>query len=205
MRSDAARRRADPGLRLQPGQGGGVRSGERKARSHEPAAPTDVLIVGSGIGGATLAAGLAESGAAVTILERGEQLPDVARRPRHPRHLPEAGLPAERDLARRRRRALQSGQLLLCRRQFQILRRGVDPLPARGFRGARTCRRCLAGLADLLRRTRALVRQGRGAVQVRGRHGEDPTEPPAPPRIPSAGSRRARHRRGARRGSGRSG
>ena len=39
---------------------------------------TDVLIVGSGIGGATLAAGLANSGAAVTILERGEQLPDCA-------------------------------------------------------------------------------------------------------------------------------
>ncbi len=40
-----------------------------------PAAP-DVLIVGSGIGGATLAAGLAGSGARVTILERGAQLPD---------------------------------------------------------------------------------------------------------------------------------
>ena len=37
---------------------------------------TDVLIVGSGIGGATLAAGLARSGAAVTLLERGEQLAD---------------------------------------------------------------------------------------------------------------------------------
>jgi choline dehydrogenase-like flavoprotein len=36
----------------------------------------DILIVGSGIGGATLAAGLAASGAAVTILERGEQLAD---------------------------------------------------------------------------------------------------------------------------------
>jgi choline dehydrogenase-like flavoprotein len=40
-----------------------------------PAAP-DFLIVGSGIGGATLAAGLAGSGARVTILERGAQLPD---------------------------------------------------------------------------------------------------------------------------------
>jgi choline dehydrogenase-like flavoprotein len=39
-------------------------------------ATTDILIVGSGIGGATLAAGLAESGAEVTILERGEQLAD---------------------------------------------------------------------------------------------------------------------------------
>ena len=37
---------------------------------------TDVVIVGSGIGGATLAAGLAGSGARITILERGEQLPD---------------------------------------------------------------------------------------------------------------------------------
>src|SRR3954447_13960786 len=45
---------------------------------------TDILIVGSGIGGATLAAGLADSGAKVTILERGEQLADgpAARDPR---------------------------------------------------------------------------------------------------------------------------
>ena len=40
-----------------------------------PAAP-DVLIIGSGIGGATLAAGLAGSGARITILERGRQLAD---------------------------------------------------------------------------------------------------------------------------------
>jgi choline dehydrogenase-like flavoprotein len=39
---------------------------------------TDVVIIGSGIGGATLAAGLAKSGAAVTILERGAQVPDTA-------------------------------------------------------------------------------------------------------------------------------
>jgi choline dehydrogenase-like flavoprotein len=39
----------------------------------------DVLIVGSGIGGSTLAAGLAGSGARVTILERGEQLADEPR------------------------------------------------------------------------------------------------------------------------------
>lgn len=36
----------------------------------------DVLIVGSGIGGATLAAGLAPTGVRITILERGEQLPE---------------------------------------------------------------------------------------------------------------------------------
>jgi choline dehydrogenase-like flavoprotein len=36
----------------------------------------DVVIVGSGMGGATLAAGLAPTGARIVILERGEVLPD---------------------------------------------------------------------------------------------------------------------------------
>jgi len=42
-----------------------------------PDAP-DIVIVGSGMGGATLAAGLAPTGAAITILERGYQIPDDA-------------------------------------------------------------------------------------------------------------------------------
>ncbi|MBV1700214.1 MAG: GMC family oxidoreductase [Hyphomicrobiales bacterium] len=37
----------------------------------------DIIIVGSGMGGATLAAGLAASGARIVILERGQQLPDT--------------------------------------------------------------------------------------------------------------------------------
>ncbi|MFO1149999.1 MAG: GMC family oxidoreductase [Alsobacter sp.] len=41
-----------------------------------PLSSPDVLIIGSGMGGATLAAGLAGSGAKVLIVERGEQLPD---------------------------------------------------------------------------------------------------------------------------------
>ena len=35
----------------------------------------DIVIIGSGIGGATIAAGLAGSGASILILERGERLP----------------------------------------------------------------------------------------------------------------------------------
>ena len=38
---------------------------------------TDVLIIGSGMGGATLAAGLAPTGARITILERGERIEDT--------------------------------------------------------------------------------------------------------------------------------
>ncbi len=36
----------------------------------------DIVIIGSGMGGATVAAGLAGSGAKVTILEKGERLLD---------------------------------------------------------------------------------------------------------------------------------
>ncbi len=36
----------------------------------------DIVIIGSGMGGATLAAGLAGSGARIVILEKGEQMPD---------------------------------------------------------------------------------------------------------------------------------
>lgn len=37
----------------------------------------DIVIIGSGIGGSTVAAGLAGSGARIVILERGERLPDT--------------------------------------------------------------------------------------------------------------------------------
>jgi choline dehydrogenase-like flavoprotein len=41
-------------------------------------ASPDIVIIGSGMGGATLAAGLAPSGARIVILERGVQIPDDA-------------------------------------------------------------------------------------------------------------------------------
>lgn len=40
-------------------------------------ATPDIVIIGSGMGGATIAAGLARSGARITILERGDHLPDI--------------------------------------------------------------------------------------------------------------------------------
>ncbi|EFO31969.1 putative dehydrogenase-like protein [Roseibium sp. TrichSKD4] len=38
----------------------------------------DIVIIGSGMGGASVAAGLAPTGARITILERGHQIPDTA-------------------------------------------------------------------------------------------------------------------------------
>ena len=40
----------------------------------------DIVIIGSGIGGATIASGLAGSGARVAILERGDHLRTIPRR-----------------------------------------------------------------------------------------------------------------------------
>ena len=37
----------------------------------------DIVIIGSGMGGATIAAGLAGSGARILILERGERIADT--------------------------------------------------------------------------------------------------------------------------------
>jgi choline dehydrogenase-like flavoprotein len=45
-------------------------------RNMASAETVDVVIIGSGMGGATLAAGLAPSGARIAILERGHPLPD---------------------------------------------------------------------------------------------------------------------------------
>jgi choline dehydrogenase-like flavoprotein len=42
----------------------------------QPRTTADIVIIGSGVGGATMAAGLAESGADILILEAGDHLPD---------------------------------------------------------------------------------------------------------------------------------
>ncbi|BCG78443.1 hypothetical protein MesoLj113b_19850 [Mesorhizobium sp. 113-3-3] len=80
----------------------------------------DIVIIGSGIGGATIASGLAGSGASILMLERGEPLPAT---------------PHARDTRRW---------------QFQILRRGADPLPQGRFLRDGALWRRLAGLAVFL-------------------------------------------------------
>ena len=71
------RRTAGPGLPLrdQHGEGGGLRPQDRAADRVMSDGP-DIVIIGSGIGGATAAAALAPSGRRIVILERGERLAD---------------------------------------------------------------------------------------------------------------------------------
>ncbi len=125
----------------------------------------DVIIIGTGAGGGTLAHRLAPTGKRILLLERGGYLP------REPENwdceggLRQGALPhAARRGSTGTASAFTPHAAVLRRRQHEGLRR--DPLPparARLRRGA-ALRRRLAGLADLLRRLRALLRRGRAAL-----------------------------------------
>ncbi len=97
------------------------------------ASSPDVIIVGSGMGGATLAAGLAPTGARILILERGEQLQDTPET-RDARAIFQRGSYRPNETwTDGSGSAVQSRQLLLCRRQLQVLWRRADPLPRQDF------------------------------------------------------------------------
>ena len=140
----------------------------------------DVIIVGTGAGGGTLAHTLAPSGETDPAARAG-RLPaardgelgsgvGVHRRPLH----------LERYLVRRRRQAVPAAGALLRRRRDEALRRrAVPPAPA-GLRGAEARRRRVARLAGLVRRLRALLHEGRvalsGARRARRRSHRRPVE-----------------------------
>ena len=124
----------------------------------------DVIIIGSGAGGGTLARHLAPSGKSILILERGGWLPrelenwDAEEVFIKNRYVPKG------DLVRQQRQAVSAGRALLGRRRDQAVRRRAVPPAQRGLRRAAPLRRRLAGLADQLRRARAVLHQGRADV-----------------------------------------
>ena len=99
--------------------------------------------------------------------------------PRRAGHLRPRALPAQGTLVRLGRQRLQPGQLLQPWRQFEILRRGADPLPAR---------RISTGVAHAdgdapawpirYEEIAPWYDKAEALYQVRGALGEDPTEPP---------------------------
>ena len=124
----------------------------------------DVIIIGTGAGGGTLAHRLAPTGLRILILERGDYLPrepenwDCSEVFAKDRYL------TDEKWIDKDGQPFQPAPALLRRRQHEVLRR--DPLPparARLRRGP-PLRRHLAGVADLLRRPRALLRPGRAAL-----------------------------------------
>ena len=135
----------------------------------------DVVIIGTGAGGGTLARHLAPSGKRILLLERGDWLPRepenwLAQRRvrRQPLHL--AG-----HLVRRQGQGVPAAGALLRRRRDEALRRRALPAAQGGLRRAPPPRRHLARLADLLRRAGAVLHAGRAAVPGarRARRGSD--------------------------------
>ena len=119
----------------------------------------DVIIIGSGAGGGTLAWRLAPSGKRILLLERGGYLPRE-----RDNWETEAVFLKGKYLTTERWLDVDGNELharaeLLRRRQHQVLRRGAVPAAARGLRRDHPPRRHLAGVADLLRRLRAVVRR----------------------------------------------
>ena len=87
----------------------------------------DVIIIGTGAGGGTLAHRLAPTGKRVLLLERGGYLPARARELGLRGGLRQGALRHHRALVRQARRAVPPARAVLRRRQHQGLRR--DPLP----------------------------------------------------------------------------
>ena len=172
------RRAAGSGLPLrdQHGEGGRLRPQDRDADLVMSDGP-DIVIIGSGIGGGTMAAALAASGRRIVILERGERLADCRRGARRPRDLRARPLPPRGDLVHARGRGVQPGQLLLCRRQLEALRRGADPLPRRGLPADPAPRRHDPGWPISYDDLEPWYQAAEELYGVRGDAGQDPTEP----------------------------
>ena len=136
----------------------------RAAGGAELMSAYDVIIIGTGAGGGTLAhtsprrasASCCSSAATGCRASRTNWDPADGVR-RQPLHLPG-------HLVRRRRQAVPAAGPLLRRRRDEALRRGAVPAAPGGLRRAAPPRRHLAGLADHLRRLRAVLHAGRAAL-----------------------------------------
>ena len=158
----------------------------------------DIVIIGSGIGGATVASGLAGSGAKILILERGEHLADTPET-RDSRAIFRAAISGRRRCGTRpaARRSIPATTTMSAAIRNSTARCWCATA-REDFLRAGALRRRLAGLADLLRGTGALVFAGRAALPGarRARRRPDRAVPFAALCLPAgagrAGDRRAR-------------
>ena len=124
----------------------------------------DVIIIGTGAGGGTLAYHLAPSGKRILLLERG----DYVRREKDnwsSRAVNVEGKYNTKEVWHDKDgQAAPPAHELLRRRQHQVLRRGAVPPAQGGLRRDHAPRRRLAGVADQLRRARAVLHEGRAPL-----------------------------------------
>ena len=124
----------------------------------------DVVIIGSGAGGGTLAHRLAPSGKKVLILERGDWLPREPAELGRDRGVRQEPLHLQGHLVRPRGQGVPAAGALQRGRRDEVLRSRAVPAARAGLRGAAAPRRDLAGVAGRVRRVRAVLHAGRGAL-----------------------------------------
>ena len=117
----------------------------------------DVIIIGSGAGGGTLAHRLAPSGKRILILERGDWLPREVENWDATAVFVDNRYVSPDTWYDKRRQAVPAADPLLRRRRHQAVRRGAVPAARAGLRRVAPSRRHLAGVAGLLRRLRAVL------------------------------------------------
>ena len=155
----------------------------------------DVIVIGSGPGGASLAHRLAPTGKRILMLERGDYLPRSRANWDAKTVFVDGAYQAAGDLVWRRRQQLPPRPALLRRRQLEGLWRGPVPACASGdFGEVRHKDGVSPGLAARLRRVRAVLHAGRGALSCAraARRGPDRAMVQRALRLP-AGAARAAH------------
>jgi hypothetical protein len=143
----------------------------------------DVVIMGSGMGGGTIAYALAQRGVDILVLERGGALAAGAGELVPARGIPRPPIQAGRTVARRRRPRVRSRRALRRRRQHEGLRREPSPVPRAGLHRGRAPGGDLAGVALGYADLEPYLRRGRADVPCRrhDRRGPDRARGAAPP------------------------
>ena len=156
-------------------RGGGANHRSRAAEGALTMDSYDVIIIGTGAGGGTLARHLAPSGKRILLLERGDWLPARAVELVGTRRLRRQPLRLRGHLVRREGHDVPAADPLLRRRGDQALRSRALPPPQGGLRRAQAPGRHLAGLADRVRGARAVLHARRAALRGprRTRRGPD--------------------------------
>ena len=181
----------------QRADGSGLRAaGSRPGRADRSTCTTfDIIIIGSGAGGGTMAHALSRHAGAHPH-PRARRLRAAGSRRTGTRRRSGstcATARTERWLDERRR-GVPALHALQRRRQHQVLGQRALPAAARGLRRDRARRRRVAGVADRLRHARARTTTApSGCTTCTAQPGDDPTEPP---RGPYPASRPSRTRRG---------
>ena len=177
------RRPAADGPDLRLGERAGARGPVRRRDAEPVSTPQfDVVIVGSGAGGGTMAWALADSGARVLVLERGDYVPrepenwDPAAVWRHLRYRTTEQWVDERGVE------FQPYTHYCVGGNTKFWGSVLYRLRARGLRRPRAPRRRVAGVADRLRRRwRRTTIAPSGSSPCAARPAIDPTDPPRGP------------------------